>query len=151
MSTKQLLFSDTRNHKTKNTRYFKFHNWLLEQGEIMDMVESWRAFFIVEGRQNFILAKKRKLQKLIMKEWSKEAAVNYEISKKDLLGKIYYMDRTVEDRELLKKKCQHSHGNGVHLQSGRDISETENQSFMADARGQETPNSFRNGQRSQKI
>lgn len=40
-----------------------------------------------------------------MKEWSKEAAVNYEISKKDLLGKIYYMDRTVEDRELLKKKC----------------------------------------------
>lgn len=100
-----MLFSDTQNdHKAKNTKYFKFDNWLLEQKGFVDMVESWWSSFIVEVSLDFILAKKLKILKLKLKEWSKEAAENYETRKKDLQEKIENMDRIVEDREFFLKK-----------------------------------------------
>lgn len=79
-----------KHHPTAN-----FENWWLEVDGFLDLVRDWWTSFAIEGRPNFILAKKLRFLKAKLKEWN---AATYENLDKKKSGYFQVWVNTLETK-----------------------------------------------------
>ncbi|WMV14111.1 hypothetical protein MTR67_007496 [Solanum verrucosum] len=80
--------------------YFKFETWWLEVDGFKDKVKELWESFRVKGRPGYVLAKKFKMLKATIKEWSKYNRGNWKQKKDDILNQISYQETVREQRPL---------------------------------------------------
>nr|XP_009774803.1 PREDICTED: uncharacterized protein LOC104224793 [Nicotiana sylvestris]XP_016490633.1 PREDICTED: uncharacterized protein LOC107810374 [Nicotiana tabacum] len=84
----------------ENTKsYFKFENWWLGTEGFKDKIASWWVSFDVQSRPDYVLAKKLRLLKVKLKEWTGQGG-NLEVLKTICLNKILVLDVVQESRDL---------------------------------------------------
>ncbi|KAG5620124.1 hypothetical protein H5410_005342 [Solanum commersonii] len=80
--------------------YFKFETWWLEVDGFKDKVKELWESLRVKGRTGYVLAKKFKMLKATIKEWSKYNRGNWKQKKDDILNQISYQETVREQRPL---------------------------------------------------